>query len=48
MINFFNMQPLLSTNNVIFLQFNNVKRRSMILTNAKGKPTLEIYRPPGE
>lgn len=28
-------------------QFNNAKRRSMILTNAKGKPTLEIYRPPG-
>ncbi|OWR46760.1 hypothetical protein KGM_200824 [Danaus plexippus plexippus] len=27
---------------------NNGKRRSMILTNAKGKPTLEIYRPPGE
>lgn len=26
---------------------NNGKRRSMILTNAKGKPTLEIYRPPG-
>ncbi|XP_034832490.1 CBP80/20-dependent translation initiation factor isoform X4 [Maniola hyperantus] len=25
---------------------NNGKRRSMILTNAKGKPTLEIYRPP--
>ncbi|XP_072949556.1 uncharacterized protein [Epargyreus clarus] len=25
---------------------NNSKRRSMILTNAKGKPTLEIYRPP--
>ncbi|CAH4028229.1 uncharacterized protein LOC123709278 isoform X2 [Pieris brassicae] len=26
---------------------SNGKRRSMILTNAKGKPTLEIYRPPG-
>ncbi|VVC90847.1 CBP80/20-dependent translation initiation factor isoform X2 [Leptidea sinapis] len=26
---------------------NNGKRRSMILTNTKGKPTLEIYRPPG-
>lgn len=26
---------------------NNAKRRSMILTNSKGKPTLEIYRPPG-
>ncbi|XP_026327086.1 uncharacterized protein LOC113235567 isoform X2 [Hyposmocoma kahamanoa] len=26
---------------------HNGKRRSMILTNAKGKPTLEIYRPPG-
>ncbi|KAJ0176426.1 hypothetical protein K1T71_007605 [Dendrolimus kikuchii] len=25
---------------------NNAKRRSMILTNTKGKPTLEIYRPP--
>ncbi|CAH0585485.1 unnamed protein product [Chrysodeixis includens] len=36
-----------SHHNMHHNQFNNVKRRSMILTNAKGKPTLEIYRPPG-
>ncbi|XP_026738822.1 CBP80/20-dependent translation initiation factor isoform X5 [Trichoplusia ni] len=36
-----------SHHNIHHNQFNNVKRRSMILTNAKGKPTLEIYRPPG-
>ncbi|XP_026738819.1 uncharacterized protein LOC113501776 isoform X2 [Trichoplusia ni] len=35
-----------SHHNIHHNQFNNVKRRSMILTNAKGKPTLEIYRPP--
>ncbi|CAH2048818.1 unnamed protein product, partial [Iphiclides podalirius] len=36
-----------SHHNVHHGQFpNNGKRRSMILTNAKGKPTLEIYRPP--
>ncbi|KAI8437106.1 hypothetical protein MSG28_010457 [Choristoneura fumiferana] len=34
-----------SGSSLMFL--NNGKRRSMILTNAKGKPTLEIYRPPG-
>ncbi|CAH1638387.1 unnamed protein product [Spodoptera littoralis] len=36
-----------SHHNMHHNQFNNAKRRSMILTNAKGKPTLEIYRPPG-
>ncbi|KAJ2949309.1 hypothetical protein O0L34_g6262 [Tuta absoluta] len=37
-----------SHHNMHHTQFpNHGKRRSMILTNAKGKPTLEIYRPPG-
>ncbi|KAJ8722290.1 hypothetical protein PYW08_004692 [Mythimna loreyi] len=36
-----------SHHNMHHNQFNNAKRRSMILTNTKGKPTLEIYRPPG-